>query len=358
MYYNEIEQQQELVSFEDATRRSKSVDFFRSGTELIGSTAKEYFEYENKIKRYDIPASTNDLKVRFSESDGFILQVKNGKLSEFPVRETFAKKLLSWYRVPTKLIYRFEPKTLEMMFNDLILQIKSNPVIKIEDEQALTIVSDKYRTLLNKSLVEMFDKNQVEFINKNDYQFIIKFREKYNFEPKVGDKCGFSITIKNSETGFSAVTISYHVFRYWCSNGAYHSSEKSEYSFYHTDRYRTSISGMVANILSRSESDMQLINSMMKKYANYSTKLILPLIKNNLKSVLTLSQVEFFTNKAKDKPHETVWDLYNSLTEKAKKLKLNQRIAVETIAGNLFSRNSAKILDNKIEENPTAHIIF
>ncbi|MBE2279844.1 MAG: DUF932 domain-containing protein, partial [Ignavibacteriaceae bacterium] len=307
---------------------------------------------------YDIPSFRENLKVRFSANDGFILQVQNGKLSEFPVRETFAKKLLSWYRVPTKLIYRFEPKTLELMFNDLISQIKSNPVIKIENEEALTIVSERYRPLLNKDLIEMFDIDQTWHIRKNDYVFLLQFKKKFDYEPVKGDKCGFSLTIKNSETGFSAVTIFYHVFRYWCSNGAYHSSKNGAISIYHTDIYKSSISDIVAKILSGAEDDMEQINSMMAKYALYSPALILPSLKSNLKSVLSSSQIEYFTNKAKDVPHETVWDLYNSLTEKAKKLSLNQRVAVETLAGNLFSESSAKILDNVIKKEPHGHRIW
>lgn len=307
---------------------------FVSGKNELFKSADSALDYIKSAQRENIKTSPDQLHIN-NDGKMLYLEVFNGKVRQFPMRESFMLKLLKWFSFPSHQLKILDIDTITSVLNDYLLAIKRLYVnVKIEWGEALTITSDKYCEIEDGQIIKRLDPNSIDMIYLTDFASFFRTKTKFDIAPFPDDVFGVGLNIVNSETGFKAFQINNYLLRYVCSNGAYVKDFEDDVKYYHYDLFAPGVYEMI---------DYKVNNIQEKVEA----------LKNNLSGMNTdlkrdevqkLNQVIFHRTGAKllvdileNDRMPTKYELFNIITHRAKEFELAKRILIEEIAGGMVN---------------------
>jgi hypothetical protein len=295
------------------------IEFINAGPEAVISHLKKL-----DIKRLEVNPSSLHIKM---EGKNLILKIlSTGK--NYPLRKSFLHKLLRWYSFPLSRIERLSGDTVASVCNDFLLNInREYVVVKTEGNEALTITSPDYNEISDLEIIERASLMGKGTISRNDFMMRITTSERYKFQPVKGDDCGMGLCIINSETGFHSLNISYFLLRYICSNGAVIKIDQENNSKIHYGHKKGALNRFldikIASAESKSREVIQSIRKLSERKVSVDSEVLrkvrMILSKEELKNIEQMSQYE----------------LFNIITDRAKKYDLSRRIFLETTAGEM-----------------------
>jgi hypothetical protein len=202
---------------------------FRQGPSFDRAAPAEVIDFLRSRRRRVFRLAPDDVNIAHDGSELYV-QVLQGGVKDFPVRETFLLKLLKWYGFPARHLPRLTIDTVSSLLNDFLLAIKSREVsLVIENGDALTLTSDRYSEIGDLEILDAVSRYGISGVSRNDFFLRVYTDVRWRAEPVAGDECGIGFNVFNSETGFRALTVGFYLLRYLCSNGAIiRSEEKTE----------------------------------------------------------------------------------------------------------------------------------
>lgn len=305
------------------------------GIEFIEAKSEVIIDYLNSRELIKKEVNPTNLKVE-NEGKLLILQIMNGGIKEYPIRKTFLYKLLKWYQFPIHQLFRLSLDTITSICNDYLMNIKSDKVIlKIENQEALTILSPKYNEISDIEIIKQVTGLGVRNISRNDFFMSITTEEKIKTRPLKDDDFGIGLNIINSETGFKALRISHHLLRYTCSNGAYtkiYSGSNNENFRYHYGNHDLKLF-LKTNVEKAEEERNKIIDKLLlmteinvTESKEYYIKKLEPILGKR-------DAINFFKDF---NDQQTLYDIFNSITLKAKNYNFSKRYFLESFAGDML----------------------
>lgn len=310
---------------------------FPEGKSSFFNNGKEALDYLTSFHTETIETEPDRLKIIHYQNHLY-LELYDGKIYQFPIRESFFMKLLKWFSFPIRQLDFLDNDTVTSICNDYLLNIKSSKVfIKLEDSEALTITSSKYSEVLDIDLIKEVIPIGIKKLFIDDYNTNILVEEKCKIVPFPNDVFGFGLSIMNSETGFSAINFRDYLFRYICSNGAYIKEDGDENKFYHYNLF-------VPDVFNRLKDKINNINyralTIEKKIREMETPINKSEIFSINKEIFRNTAIRMLNDVIDSDSRITKYELMNLITERAKGLPIGLRTKIETIAGNLININN------------------
>ncbi len=304
------------------------------GIEFINASPDEVINYLQDLEREKLRLSPANLKIK-SDGKFLMLSIMDKGIEDYPIRKSFLYKLLKWYSFPMNQLYRLSNETLISICNDYLMNINREFVnVTIERGEALTITSPDYNEITDLEVIKKCADLGVRTVSRNDFMMRITTEEKFKFEAVKGDNCGIGLNVINSETGFRTLSIAHFVMRYVCSNGAIvridnEANERVHYG-YKENELQEFLDEQVELALLKQKDVADSIKDLSKKPASDFINSV------NRKVESYLGKYEsknFFSELRKE---ATLYDLFNVVTDKAKKYDLAKRVSLENLAGDLI----------------------
>jgi len=305
---------------------------FVSGKNELFKNADFALDNIKSAQRENIKTSPEQLHIN-NDGKMLYLEVFNGKVKQFPMRESFMLKLLKWFSFPSHQLKILDIDTITSVLNDYLLAIKRFYVnVKIEWGEALTITSDKYCEIEDGQIIKRLDPNSIDMIYLTDFASFFRTKTKFDIAPFPDNVFGVGLNIVNSETGFKAFQINNYLLRYVCSNGAYVKDFEDDIKYYHYDLFAPSVYEMidykVNNIQEKVDTLKNNLMSMKTDLKRDEVQKINQVIFNKTGVKLLIDILE------KDRM-PTKYELFNIITHRAKDFELSKRILIEEIAGSM-----------------------
>lgn len=304
------------------------------GIEFINASPDEVINYLQDLEREKLRLSPANLKIK-SDGKFLMLSIMDKGIEDYPIRKSFLYKLLKWYSFPMNQLYRLSNETLISICNDYLININREFVnVTIEKGEALTITSPDYNEITDLEVIKKCADLGVRTVSRNDFMMRITTEEKFKFEAVPGDKCGIGINVINSETGFRTLSIAHFILRYVCSNGAIvridnEANERVHYG-YKENELQEFLDEQVELALLKQKEVADSIKDLSKKPASD----FINSVNRKVESYLgKYDSKNFFSEMRKE---ATLYDLFNVVTDKAKKYDLAKRVSLENLAGDLI----------------------
>jgi len=304
------------------------------GIEFINASPDEVINYLQDLGREKLRLSPANLKIK-SDGKFLMLSVMDKGVGDYPIRKSFLYKLLKWYSFPMNQLYRLSNETLISICNDYLMNINREFVnVTIEKGEALTITSPEYNEITDLEVIKKCADLGVRTVSRNDFMMRITTEEKFKFEAVKGDNCGIGLNVINSETGFRTLSIAHFILRYVCSNGAIvridnKANERVHYG-YKENELQEFLDEQVELALLKQKEVADSIKDLSKKPASD----FITSVNRKVESYLgKYESKNFFSELRKE---ATLYDLFNVVTDKAKKYDLAKRVSLENLAGDLI----------------------
>lgn len=304
------------------------------GIEFINAKPETVIDHLKNLKRSKIKIGPSNLTIK---NDGklLILSVMNNGVKEYPIRRAFLYKLLKWYSFPIRQLQRLSNETVISICNDFLLNISRDYVtVTFENDEALTITSPKYNEVTDIEVIKKCADLKIQNISRNDFFLRIITEDKYKFQVVPGDTCGIGMSVVNSETGFRALSVSHYILRYICTNGAMikidkENNQKIHYG-YNDDELKLFLDQQIRNAVSNQK---QIADSIINLSANAASDHI-GKVKKRVESFLGRNEAKIILSKVMEDAN--LYELFNVITESAKRDDLSKRIYLESLAGELI----------------------
>ncbi len=304
------------------------------GIEFINAEPETVIDHLKNLKRSKIKIGPSNLTIK---NDGklLILSVMNNGVKEYPIRRAFLYKLLKWYSFPIRQLQRLSNETVISICNDFLLNISRDYVtVTFENDEALTITSPKYNEVTDIEVIKKCADLKIQNISRNDFFLRIITEDKYKFQVVPGDTCGIGMSVVNSETGFRALSVSHYILRYICTNGAMikidkENNQKIHYG-YNDDELKLFLDQQIRNAVSNQK---QMADSIINLSANAASDHI-GKVKKRVESFLGRNEAKIILSKVMEDAN--LYELFNVITESAKRDDLSKRIYLESLAGELI----------------------
>ena len=271
------------------------------------------------------------------ENNRLFLQSEEGLKLRFAIRKAFLYKLLKWFKIPPNSTRHLSNDTIVLICNENLSSIESAEVnVTVENGEALTITSNKYTRITDLEVIENAKKfgMEIDAISRDDFILRINTKNITESQPVVNDICGYGFNIVNSETGFSPVRMEHFIYRYWCSNGATAKINFENRTLFHYGISKHNLFQIVNNQLANAEKSRNKLIDKLEKSVNEDAKKYFDDISMKLNSVVPREKsYHFFKDFEKN---SSKYDLFNYITDNAKRYDLLTRYQLERIAGNLI----------------------
>jgi hypothetical protein len=281
------------------------------------------------------------------DDDQLTLELKNGRLNRFPVRESLLAKLMNWYHIPNKILYDFDPETTLMVLNNILKIIKGQVTVSIEDGEALTIVSRNYAYIEDQVVISKFDSEKIDYIDRNDHYTRIYFKEINRIEPQVGDYIGCAYNLFNSETGLRAFEITAFLLRLVCSNGMVVPVNQVQSKIIHYNINPRIAYDMIEEVKAHLPILFQTMEHNLMRSISIFFDPDKPVIKNCLNGILGFPKGNQLLAEyaLQEKENKTLYDFYNFITSTANEVKGLKSLQLQRYAGEIIS--GKKFFDQK-----------
>ncbi len=304
------------------------------GIEFINARPGEVIDYLQDLDRVKFSLSPANLKIK-SDGKMLMLQIMDKGIQDYPIRKSFLHKLLKWYSFPMNQFNRLSNETLISVCNDYLMNINREFVnVTLENGEALTITSPDYSEITDLEVIKRCADLGVRTISRNDFMMRITTEEKFKFETVKGDNCGIGINIINSETGFRSLSIAHFVLRYVCSNGAIvridnNINERVHYGYKENELQEFLDEKVGLALLSQKE-----VADSIKDLSNKPAAEFIERVNRRIESFLGKNESKYFFETINNQ--STLYDIFNTVTDRAKTYDLSRRIFLENLAGNLI----------------------
>jgi hypothetical protein len=306
----------------------------RKGTVFNGTAPDRVIDFlnERNLETLQLPSDRLHIGV---DGEELILQVMNGKVREFPLRESFFLKLLKWGSLPSAGIRKLSIDTIADVLNDILLAINSGDVsVKIENQEALAITSRHYSELSDLEVIRTTSPHGIAGISRTDFFLRVYCDIKTKSEIVPGDTCGFGFNVLNSETGFRSLSVHRYILRYVCSNGAIvRLGDKHEVRshYRHPAGY---LQTFLRERLQPGEMAAGDLVGSLKRAMSDAAPLPEHRIYTRLRSLVGPKVLQEMLEPLSKAP--SVYGLFNLITSHARGLEPGQRLQLETLAGELL----------------------
>jgi hypothetical protein len=278
-----------------------------------------------------------------------LLETRNGTVLHHPVRKSFCHKLLRWYLFPLNQLKKLSDETVISICNDYLRKFTAEKVnVIFDNDDAITVTSTNYTDIPDLTLLRLAENLKIAKVSKDDFILRIYGEEIVKKEPIVNDPCGFSFNIISSDTGFRTIFLTHYVLRYSCTNGAVlpiGGTNRNKIS--HVNNGKTEILELLETQISQMKSEFDAVSKAIAKMTHESADSYVKKIKAQiLPSWGRAFTKDFFSEWDKETETgraQTKYDLYNFITEKAKKHNLVHRFYFEELAGKLISEKFSRI---------------
>ena len=296
--------------------------------------AEEVINYIRSNEYKILKTSPRELNITEKDTK-FFIQTNNDRSKMFPLRTSFLNKLLNWHNLPGDLPSKLSQDVLVSVLNELLHSIKSKTVnIKFENNEALTITSQLYSEITDLKVFELIKPLGITKISRND--FITRFytEKKDEIDPVEGDFFGFGLNIINSETGFAALTVQHFILRYICSNGATAPIEKLYVKKDHYKQKPGELAAFLQQQIDFSDGSRKHLVSKIRLSSNVAAKSSRNFVTSKINYMLGGWQGNnLLTGYNWD---SSLYDLFNFITDKAKKYDITKRYQLEKLAGEII----------------------
>ncbi len=312
----------------------------RPGNIFIRDSKEKVLQFLQQRKLERINTMTPGLTF-VMDNDQLALELKNGRLTRFPIRESLLAKLVNWYHIPNKILYDFDPETTLMVLNNILKIIKGQVTVSVEDGEALTILSRNYAYIEDQVIIGKFDSEKIDYIDRNDHYTRIYFKEINRIEPQVGDYIGCAYNFFNSETGLHAFEITAFLLRFVCSNGMVVPINKMQSKIIHYNINPRIVYTMIEEV----KAHLPLLFHTMEHKLRRSLKTFfdpnLSMIKNRLNGILGFPKGNQLLDKYAllEKENRTLYDFYNFITSAANEVRGLKSLQLQRYAGEIISGN-------------------
>lgn len=301
---------------------------------------KIVIDYLKNLDTKIIEIDPRNIKVIKVDNNNFKLEVVLEKKEFYSIRKSFLFKLLKWFNISYHNINHFNIDTIIAICNDNLKAISNNKYysyikIKIENDEAVTILSSNFTVFSDLEVIDLAQKYNIDKISRDDFSMRIYTTIKENSEPIVGDKFGYGFNITNSETGFSQVKAENFILRYICTNGATTKISTNNLSFNHYKMNKNNVKDKIIESLDNSKSISKIFDEKVKYAQKTKAELFFPNIQYQVNNIIGLSEgFRFFYTF--NKISASKYDLFNYITDGAKKFNLLEKYQLEQLAGNLM----------------------
>lgn len=304
------------------------------GIEFNNAKIDQVVDYLENIDRYKIQVSPGNLKIN-TDGKNLILTAMEDGVKDFLIRKSFLHKLLKWYSFPLNQLYRLSIDTIASVCNDYLMNMNRSFVnITIEKNEALTITSPEYNEITDLKVIKNCAALGVRTVSRNDFMLRITTEEKFKFEAVPGDSCGIGINVINSETGFRMLSIAHYILRYVCSNGAIARIDKTGGEKIHYGHRENELQEFLNEQVAKALSNQQKISKSITGLSDKPASEFVVNVNKRIESFLGKNESRNFLSELNEK--SSLYDLFNLVTDKAKKYDLSRRIYLEALAGDLI----------------------
>ncbi len=314
-------------------------EIFSPQLEFEDKSVQDALKILREKKRDSFEISPANLGL-YLESGKLFLIATNGNIKKYPVRKSFFYKLLRWYSFPISQLKYLGTETAISVANDYLLNIKADQVrIITEDDDALTITSLMYTDIPDLKLIELCSEFGLSTVTRNDFFLRVYSEIKEKKEPFVGDVFGFGFNILSSDTGFRTISVSNYLLRYICSNGAYVADTKNQFRLSRVNISEELIFQSIKNNLNYLKEKEKDLLELLTEMKNYNAENSYENIRNEIKAILGKKRTDSFFgdwDNEEFRKNLTKYDLFNFLTDSAKKFRINVRFRIEEIAGKML----------------------
>lgn len=297
-------------------------------------------EYLKNLDSKIIDVDPRTVRLIKSDNDILKLEISSGIKEFYSVRKSFLYKLLKWYNISYHNINHFNIDTIVAICNDNLKAISNNNYhsyikLKIENDEAVGIVSSRFTTITDLEIINLAEQFHIDTISRDDFNLRIYTTIKENSEPIVGDRFGYGFNIVNSETGFSPVKAENFILRYWCTNGATTKITNDQHSFNHYNMNKNDVINILTQTLNNSSSIRGLFDEKIKKALKIKAELFFPNIQYQVGNIIGTSKGFKFFNDF-DEKNASKYDLFNYITDNAKRFNLLEKYQLEQLGGNIM----------------------
>ena len=297
------------------------------------SNPDEVIDHLRSVNKKVYVVNPNNLKVVLEQDELFLI-ANEGLKPIFPIRKVFLHKLLRWFKIPPNSIEHLSDETLTSICNENLASIYGNEVrISVENGEAVTITGPSYTPVTDLEIIEHAKELGISTISRDDFIQRIFTKKISESKPVENDICGYGFNIANSETGFSPIKIEHFIFRYLCSNGATAQINQGREILYH---YRKSkqylFSEMDKTLVNANKSRKQLMDKL-EISTEIGAKNYFPDISFKVNAILPgHNNFKFFSRFSLE---SSKYDLFNFITDNAKRYDALTRYQLEQLAGNI-----------------------
>lgn len=305
------------------------------GSSLDQVSMDEVVDFLRSRRLEKLRAESATLRI-VNSGNSLVLEHVNGQVQQWPLRHTFFQKLLRWYQFPRKPVYRMEIGDVVVLLNAILKLIGREVSVTIEDGDALSIFRAQYRELPDLDILGRCPQT-ISSVSRTDF-FMRAFTEtRFKADAVPGDTCGFGTNIFNSETGFMALEVSAFILRFICSNGAVCPLEYS--SRHRLIHYNLSLEE-VSQYLDQAFVSLNKTLPILAARLQESVKKPLPdekVVINSLNGILDFPNGKKLYEYYRAQNQSRLYDLFNFVTEQAKRYPAERRLQMEQYAGDLIS---------------------
>ncbi len=291
------------------------------------------FLQSRKMDKVEAPANSFRIVM---DGPRLVLEHVNGRVRQWPVRHCFFQKLLRWYHIPRKPLYRMEAEVVVPFLNGILKLINKDVSISIEDGAALSIFSPLYSEVRDLDILDQC-RQPLEIVTRTDF-FMRAYTEILEEREAVaGDLCGYGGNLLNSETGFMALQVVAYILRYVCDNGAAITLLQRDRRVIHYNTTPSQISGYLEGAFDALNNEMPGIFDLLQK----ACRKPLPDEKgviNRLNELINYPNGKNMYAGFRARGRDRLYDLFNFLTEKAKHFSPECRYKIEEYAGSLLAQ--------------------
>ena len=303
-----------------------------------------------------------DLKEVEMSEDG---QISSGGIS-YPITDWAFESLCSLLRIPKEFARRIPVELFLENLNRLKVEHNQRIVILVSRNIIINVVPHPYIFAENRDILKHLDEImgqlnlELHEIRLSDRGMDISFlKEGVEVEPVPGDITRFGINVLNSETGFRGAKACFWLLRLVCTNGATLTNNwgKVNWSYDQRISYERSLYNFFEGI-SKLQVEFSQFSSFYKhlpvrevvahEYINIWRRLS-RIVGNEMADRITMVDKEE-RNRLNRELREgnrmlttglTLYDLYNSITEAARRYPFVQRRKMEGLGGSLIDLVSA-----------------
>lgn len=270
------------------------------------------------------------------------LEVYSGNVLRYAIRRSFFEKLLMWQKIPTYFVYKADIDVVVNILNNIFKLINRSYVrLTIENGEALTITSPDYKDIRDMEIIGTLARDKIVKITRTDMFTKIDTNEIRTIYPLPNDTCGMGLSLFNSETGFRKFEVKLYILRYICSNGSTINMDLLNEGIPH---YKPAfpngnIKSTIIKTFNAFNTKYDLIRLKFEKAPDLETSAEkMTEVNKKIDFVLGYKQSNYFLNDYKNglQPNKTVFDMFNFITDEAKKYEVNTRLRLEELAGDII----------------------